>query len=133
MKFWDDSRTLEQVLATPCKWDALLQKRPAPTTAEIIAELKFREAEDSAGINQRKNNPMQGAEQWHLQQAERWDKRKLRIREEGSALINDNNMDLSFIDQEIEDAQWWKEAELRNALEAEVGTLPSIVQELRSS
>lgn len=58
MNFWKDDRTLEDLQATPCQWDAVLKakgKEIAPSADQITAELKMRELEDAAAKRQRQN------------------------------------------------------------------------------
>lgn len=126
MKYWDDDRTLEQVLATPCQWDAILEnraKRVTPSTAQVVAELKMREAEDAAAIRQRESDSMHGAKQWHLRQIEQLDRRVMRMR---------TDPQIKCSAEEFEEIELWRQAELRCAAEAELGTLESVLDVFRA-
>lgn len=58
-KFWKDSRTLEQVLATPCPHDNRIEnirrQGKIPAYEEIAEEIAKRERKDAEGIVKRKS------------------------------------------------------------------------------
>lgn len=151
-KLWDDNRTLEQVLATPCRYDKRIEKiketREFPSIQQVEAELCFREAEDTTARAKRNHY---SSDQWFkevesrsLQRKEMHERRLSDLLQEPEMTTRrlqdikwedwyrlDDDQKAKLIEDTTQDVRWWIEAETRELQLARDHATPSIVMAMR--